>query len=89
MYVLPSYSENFGIAVVEAMAAGVPVIVSDRVGIHADIAAAAAGLVVRCDVGELASAMLCLLNDAEMRGLLGRSGKHLAADTVLAGGGDD
>jgi glycosyltransferase involved in cell wall biosynthesis len=50
IYVLPSYSENFGIAVVEAMAAGVPVIVSDRVGIHADIAAAAAGLVVRRDV---------------------------------------
>jgi glycosyltransferase involved in cell wall biosynthesis len=78
MYVLPSYSENFGLAVAEAMAAGLPVVVSDQVGIHGDIADAEAGLVVRCEEKALTHAMLRLLNDADLRLSLGRNGKHLA-----------
>jgi glycosyltransferase involved in cell wall biosynthesis len=79
MYVLPSYSENFGIAVAEAMSAGLPVIVSDQVGIHGDIARAAAGLVVSCEVGDLTQAMLRLLNNPQLCASLGRNGRHLAA----------
>jgi glycosyltransferase involved in cell wall biosynthesis len=79
VFALPSYSENFGIAVVEAMAAGLPVVVSDQVGIHGEIADAAAGLVVRCEVKALTQALLRLLNDADLRLLLGRNGRQLAA----------
>jgi glycosyltransferase involved in cell wall biosynthesis len=53
--------------------------VSDQVGIHGDIARAAAGLVVSCEVGDLAQAMLRLLNDVQLRASLGRDGKYLAA----------
>jgi glycosyltransferase involved in cell wall biosynthesis len=56
MFVLPSYSENFGIAVVEAMAAGLPTIVSDQVNIHRDIADQGA-VVVPCEVAPLARAI--------------------------------
>ena len=42
---LVSHQENFGVVVAEACACGTPVIVSDQVNIHADIAAASAGLV--------------------------------------------
>jgi glycosyltransferase involved in cell wall biosynthesis len=44
-FVLPSHQENFGIAVVEALACGTPVLISDQVNIWQEIAADGAGLV--------------------------------------------
>jgi glycosyltransferase involved in cell wall biosynthesis len=44
-FVLPSHQENFGVAVVEAMACGVPVLISDKVNIWPDIAHDEAGIV--------------------------------------------
>src|ERR1019366_5643046 len=37
IFVLPSYTENFGIAIAEAAAAGLPVIVSNKVNIWREI----------------------------------------------------
>ena len=45
VFVLPSHQENFGIAVVEALACGKPVLISDQVNIYNEIEAAGAGLV--------------------------------------------
>jgi glycosyltransferase involved in cell wall biosynthesis len=44
-FILPSHQENFGIAVVEALAVGRPVLISDQVNIWADIEADGSGLV--------------------------------------------
>jgi len=44
-FVLPSHQENFGIAVTEALACGVPVLISNQVNIWREIDAASAGLV--------------------------------------------
>ncbi len=44
-FVLPSHQENFGIAVAEALACGVPVLISNRVNIWREIEADGAGLV--------------------------------------------
>jgi glycosyltransferase involved in cell wall biosynthesis len=44
-FVLPSHQENFGIAVVEALACGTPVLISDKVNIWREILADGAGLV--------------------------------------------
>lgn len=44
-FVLPSHQENFGIAVAESMACGVPVLISNQVNIWREIEQADAGLV--------------------------------------------
>lgn len=44
-FVLPSHQENFGIAVVEALACGKPVLISNQVNIWREIADAASGLI--------------------------------------------
>lgn len=77
-FILPSYHENFGVSALEAMAAGCPVVVSNRVGIHAEIAAARAGAVVKCDVRDIASGLDKLLSNEAERRAFGTNGKELA-----------
>jgi glycosyltransferase involved in cell wall biosynthesis len=48
-FILPSHQENFGIAVVEALACGTPVLLSDRVNIWREIEQADAGVVAPPD----------------------------------------
>ena len=48
--VLPSHQENFGISVVEALAAGVPVLISNRVNIWREINADCAGYIESDDL---------------------------------------
>lgn len=55
LFCLPSYQENFGIAVVESLAAGTPVVISDQVNIYKEILAAGVGGVVPLDVDALAA----------------------------------
>lgn len=49
LFVMPSYHENFGLAAAEAMASGLPVILSDQVGLAKDVKDSKAGLIVPCD----------------------------------------
>src|SRR5579863_408206 len=49
-YILPSHQENFGISVVEALACGTPVLISDKVNIRREIEATGCGLVASDDV---------------------------------------
>ena len=49
-FVLPSHQENFGISVVEALAAGIPVLISNRVNIWREIDADRAGYIESDDL---------------------------------------
>jgi glycosyltransferase involved in cell wall biosynthesis len=67
VFVLASYSENFGVALVEAMGYGLPVIVSNQIGIHPAIVEAEAGLVVACSVRPLEEALAKAVSDPVWR----------------------
>lgn len=80
VFALPSYTENFGMTVAEAMACALPVVISDQVNIHAEVSQAGAGLVTHCDAGEVASALVDLLHDAERRRSMGEAGRRLVQE---------
>jgi glycosyltransferase involved in cell wall biosynthesis len=79
LFVLPSFSENFGIAIAEAMAAGLPVIITPDVQIAPDIAAETAGLIVEGEVDALRGAIAQLLTSPDLRHQLGENGKRLVS----------
>ena len=79
VYILPSYREGFGSAVIEAEAMGVPVIVSDIPGPTDAMKREQTGLVVKkADVTELYEAMARLLEDETLRGAFGSAGHDFA-----------
>lgn len=80
IFVLPSYSENFGIAVIEAMACGLPVVISDQVGIYKEVAKAKAGVVIETDVMQLAEAMANLLDNPDSCEEIGENGRRLVEE---------
>ena len=80
VFALPSHTENFGVAVVEAMAAGLPIVISNRVNIWREIADAQAGLVVHRDPGEVARAIASVLNDSTARSTMGERARRLVAE---------
>ncbi len=80
IFVLPSFAENFGMSVAEAMTVGLPVIVTPEVQIASDIAAANAGLIVPGEVGDWTEAIKKLLVSAEMRQQLGANGQRVARE---------
>jgi glycosyltransferase involved in cell wall biosynthesis len=67
LFALPSYQENFGIVVAESLAAGVPVVISDQVNIHAEISRAGVGGVVPAEMQAVAAELRRWLEDDSLR----------------------
>ena len=80
VFVLPSYSENLGIAVVEAMACGKPVVISDKVGICNEVTMAQAGIVVPLNCQKLSKAIETLFLDQKKSQILGENAKVFVRD---------
>lgn len=65
IFVLTSHSENFGLAVLEAMGAGVPVVVTPGVALAAMVKENSLGLVADMDIPSIKSGISYLLNNRE------------------------
>ncbi|NJL91621.1 MAG: glycosyltransferase [Coleofasciculaceae cyanobacterium SM2_1_6] len=78
LLVLPSYYENFGIAVAEAMIVGTPVLISDRVQIWQEVLEAGGGWVCSCDRASLLTQLRAALGDELARQQRGRNAQKYA-----------
>ncbi|BCA54099.1 putative Glycosyl transferase group 1 [Nitrospira sp. KM1] len=81
LFVMPSLSEGLSIALLEAMAAGKPVIVTDVGGNPELVVQGKTGLIVPSkDSGALAAALTAMLTDRNRMKQFGSAGKHRVAE---------
>jgi glycosyltransferase involved in cell wall biosynthesis len=78
--VLPSYSENFGIVVLEAMAAGRPVVITPDVGLADTVRETGSGVVVKGDPDVLAGGIRNLLSNPGLMQQMGENGKRVVKE---------
>lgn len=80
VFVLPSQQENFGIAVAEALHAGVPVLLTKHVNIWHELVEAGAGMAIEEEdlVADLAAQTIAIIGDPGKRASMSRSARNLA-----------
>lgn len=83
-FVLPSFSENFGIAAAEALMAGLPCVLGQGVAIAQDVVDAGAGIAVLPDPASIAAGLMRVLADAQVRVDMSARAVALAQDKYSA-----
>ncbi len=85
VFVLPSFQENFGVAVLEAIAAGVPVAIAPEVQLAAFVRQHRLGRVAATDPETLAHSVISILNEPSLATHCQAKGPHLVQNTFSPG----
>lgn len=80
VFVLPSFSENFGIAAAEALMAGLPCVLGKGVAIADEVSEAGAGIAVEPDPDSIAQGLRKLLSDDTLRASMAVRATELARE---------
>jgi glycosyltransferase involved in cell wall biosynthesis len=83
VFALPSLNENFGIVLIEAMNAGVPLLISDEVYIHREVSDAGAGVVCKPTSASVKSTLRSLLAGSLDLKVMGERGRRLVQERYL------
>ena len=78
MVALTSRNEGTPVSLIEAQAAGVPIVSTDVGGVRDTVCSDETGLVVDQDASEIAKAILKLASDADLRKAMGERGREFA-----------
>jgi glycosyltransferase involved in cell wall biosynthesis len=79
LFALPSHQENFGLAVVEALTCGIPVLLSAGVNLAREVEGAGAGWTVPLEREAWHRSLAAILRDERGRAARGAAGRRLAA----------
>lgn len=85
LFVLPSYSENFGIAAAEAMANGCPVVLGEGVALSKDASDSSAALVCTTEARSIADAMEGMLSDPVFASRVALNARHMMREKFSPG----
>jgi glycosyltransferase involved in cell wall biosynthesis len=77
IFVLPSYSEAMSMSSLEAMACGLPIIISNNTSICNEVREANAGIITNNSIQEISDAILFLLKNEELAREMGKNGRNL------------
>jgi glycosyltransferase involved in cell wall biosynthesis len=80
VFVLPSHSENFGIAAAEAMARGLPCVLGQGVAISEEVVRAQAGVAVNVDAASIADALRRIIGDKKALVRMSANARRLAQE---------
>ena len=71
LFLLPAVAENRDIAIVDALAMGIPVVVSHQVQLATEVTRACAGIAVAAEAGEVTHAIVSILGKPEFAAAMG------------------
>jgi len=77
IFILPSYSENFGMVVIEAIACGLPVIISDKVGIANEIRENNAGIIIGTTADDVYRGLKTALESQKVIDIMKKNAKKM------------
>jgi glycosyltransferase involved in cell wall biosynthesis len=80
VFVSPSFSENFGIAAAEALAAGLPCVLGEGVAIAQEVVQARAGVAVTTDAHSIADGLRRIIADSDGRMRMSSNAARLAQE---------